>query len=335
MQPAPPPTPDRAAPDPAEFDEATRSPGPMVVALGGNALIRPGEAGTPAQQYQRVAEVAEVLVALTGPAGLVVTHGNGPQVGVHLLRSELLKQQVPPTTLELAVAATQAEIGLMIVQAMSNAQRDAPAPRPVVAVVTRVLVSASDPAFQEPTKFVGGFMDAETAQIQAAELGWQVRRDGDRGWRRVVPSPAPQRVLEVEQVAALCRQGNIVVACGGGGVPVVEAHGRLVGVEAVVDKDRASAVLARALGASRMIILTAVDAVQRDYGTSRATPIHRIHADALRRLWEAGQFPAGSMGPKIEAALSFLDGGGGSVLITSPEHLPRALAGEGGTLVLP
>ncbi len=332
MQPTPPSAPQRAV---REAEGPAHSGGPLVVALGGNALIRPGEAGTPVQQAERVAEVAPALLSLAGPAGLVITHGNGPQVGRHLLRSDLLKLQIPPTTVELAVAATQAEIGLMIVQALANAQHDRAAPLDVLALLTRVLVSADDPAFQSPTKFVGGFMDAETAQVQAAELGWQVRRDGDRGWRRVVPSPRPQRVLEADQIAALCRQGIIVVACGGGGVPVVQAHGQFAGVEAVVDKDRASAVLALELGAPRMIILTAVAQVWRDYGTPAAQALGRIHASELRSLWSAGQFPAGSMGPKIEAALAFLDGGGGSVLITSPEHLPQALRGEGGTLVLP
>ena len=306
---------------------------PVVVALGGNALIRPGEEGTAAEQAARVAEVAGPLADLAMQGPLVVTHGNGPQVGRHLLRSDLLRDRVPPTTLELAVAATQAEIGWMIQQAVDDELRRRGQPRPVVALVTRVRVDAADPAFLDPTKYVGRFYDEGQAKALAAELGWRVRRDGDRGWRRVVASPQPQEVLEAEVVRMLTTHGAVVIACGGGGVPVVDLGDRLAGVEAVIDKDLASALLATQLGTQRLIVLTAVDRVWQGFGTPQGRPLERVSALDLRQLLARGEFPAGSMGPKIEASLGFLDRGGQEVLITSPEALQAAIHGQDGTHV--
>jgi len=308
---------------------------PVVVALGGNALIRPGEEGTAAQQQERVAEVALPLAALAAKAPLVLSHGNGPQVGRHLLRSDLLLDRVPPTTLELAVAATQGELGYTIAHAVDEALRRMGCPRPVVALVTRVRVDPQDPAFRDPTKFVGAFYDAVTAHAQAAALGWRVRPDGDRGWRRVVPSPQPLEVLEVPAIAALLASGSVVVACGGGGVPVVEVDGHRVGAEAVIDKDRATALLATQLGARRLVILTGVDQVWAGFGRPGGRPLGQVRAAELAELRDRGEFPAGSMGPKIEATLRFLEAGGEEVLITSPEGLTAALRGEGGTHVRP
>ncbi|MCK6507623.1 carbamate kinase [Myxococcota bacterium] len=306
---------------------------PVVVALGGNALIRPGEEGTAAEQAARVAEVAGPLADLAAAGPLVITHGNGPQVGRHLLRSDLLRDRVPPTTLELAVAATQAEIGWMIQQAVDDELRRRGQPRPVVTLVTRVRVDPADPAFLDPTKYVGRFYDEGQAKALAAELGWRVRRDGDRGWRRVVSSPQPQEVLEAEVVRTLTGSGAVVIACGGGGVPVVDLGDRLAGVEAVIDKDLASALLATQLGAGRLIVLTAVDRVWQGFGTPQGRPLETVAAATLRALLAAGEFPAGSMGPKIEAALGFLDRGGQEVLITSPEALHAAIQGKDGTHV--
>lgn len=296
-------------------------------------MIRPGEIGTAAEQAERVCEVAAPLADLAEQGPLVITHGNGPQVGRHLLRSDLLVDTVPPTTLELAVAATQGELGWLIQQAVDDELRRRSHRRPVAALVTRVRVAADDPAFMEPSKFVGRFYDEETAVRQAAALGWRVRKDGDRGWRRVVASPEPIEVLEAGLVASLCALGAVVIACGGGGVPVVDLGDRLAGVEAVIDKDRASALLATQLGARRLVILTAVDQVWCGFGTPRAHAVDRVSVAQLSAWLQAGEFPAGSMGPKIEAAIGFLERGGEEVLITSPEALPAALSGRHGTLV--
>ena len=311
------------------------STGPLVVALGGNALIRPGDRGGFRQQAQRIRDVAPALLALDAPGGLVLTHGNGPQVGWQLLRSDLAQGQVPPEPIDAAVAATQGEIGLLLQQCLGQLGRSASPPRPAVTLLTQTLVAADDPAFSEPTKFIGAFYDAAEARRRASELGWQVKRDGIRGWRRVVPSPRPRRIVEAELIAGLAADGVVVVACGGGGVPVVELHGALVGVEAVVDKDRSTALLARSIGAARLVILTAVDRVMVGFGTPEARPLDAVTAAELRGHLEAGEFPAGSMGPKVEAALWFLEGGGREVVITSPEALPRLDRGGPATRIRP
>lgn len=298
-----------------------------MVALGGNALIRPGEAGTVAEQVARVAEVAETLLALKAPGGLVLTHGNGPQVGRHLLRCDLTRDEVPPTPLDVAVAATQGEIGFLLQCALRNALDRRGQDRPVATLLTQVVVAADDPAFDTPTKFVGRFYAEEEARRRATELGWQVRADADRGWRRVVASPEPRHIVELPVIASLCAQGALVVAGGGGGVPVVRTPAGLTGVEAVVDKDRASCLLAHQLDAERLIILTGVRQVQVDFGTPRARPIGTATAAEMQAWLEAGQFPAGSMGPKIRAALTFLRRGGAEVVVTTPEDLPAAMAG--------
>lgn len=311
------------------------STGPLVVALGGNALIRPGDRGGHPQQALRVREVAPALLGLHAPGGLVLTHGNGPQVGWQLLRSDLAQGQVPPEPIDAAVAATQGEIGLLLQQALGQLGRRSTPPRPAVTLLTQALVDREDPAFSDPTKFIGAFYNASEARQRASELGWRVKRDGIRGWRRVVPSPRPLRIVEAELVARLAAEGVVVIACGGGGVPVVEAHGALVGVEAVVDKDRSTALLARSIGASRMVILTAVDRVMVGFGTPDARPLDEITAEELRAHHAAGEFPAGSMGPKVEAALGFLEGGGQEVVITSPEALPRLEHGGPATRIRP
>lgn len=300
-----------------------------VVALGGNALVRPGEEGTPAQQAARAREAARHLAAFPTSTQLVVTHGNGPQVGEILLRSDLTADQFPATPIDLAVAATQGQIGVMLQHALADALR-----RPASTVCTTVVVSASDPDFQNPTKYVGRFYGAEEAKAQSSSLGWTMKEDPGRGWRRVVPSPKPSGIVEVESVRALVDSGVVVVACGGGGVPAVEADGRLTPVEAVVDKDLSSALLARALSATRFIILTAVDEVMVDFAKPTARPLKSVGVDELQQYAKEGQFPPGSMGPKIEAVVAFLEGNAGAeVLITSPEALGDALAGERGTWV--
>ena len=311
------------------------SGGPLVVALGGNALIRPGDRGGHKQQALRVAEIAPALAALHAPDGLVVTHGNGPQVGWQLLRSDLAQDQVPPEPIDAAVAATQGEIGILLQQSLGVHGRRGTPPRTAVTVLTQVVVDRADPAFGAPTKFIGAFYSAAEARRRASELGWQVKRDGIRGWRRGVPSPRPLRVVEADIIADLAGRGVIVVACGGGGVPVVEVHGTMAGVEAVVDKDLSTALLASTIQARRLIILTAVDQIMVGFGTPAARPLGEVSAAELRTHQQAGEFPAGSMGPKVEAALWFLEHGGHEVIITSPEMLPTVDAGGPATRVVP
>jgi len=300
-----------------------------VVALGGNALVRPGEEGTPAQQAARAKEAAQHLAAFPKDTELVVTHGNGPQVGEILLRSDLTADKFPATPIDLAVAATQGQIGVMLQHALAKALE-----RPASTVCTTVMVSSNDPDFQNPTKYVGRFYDAEEAKAQTSSLGWIMKEDPGRGWRRVVPSPKPSGIIEVESVRTLCASGVVVVACGGGGVPAVEADGHLTPVEAVVDKDLSSALLAREMGATRFIILTAVDEVMVDYAKDTERPLKDVGLEELRKYASEGQFPPGSMGPKIESVFAFLDGNpGGEVLITSPEAFGDALKGKRGTWI--
>jgi carbamate kinase len=301
-----------------------------VVALGGNALVRPGEEGTPEQQAARAKEAAKHLAAFPKDTELVVTHGNGPQVGELLLRSDLTADKFPAIPIDLAVAATQGQIGVMLQHALAEALG-----RPASTVCTTVVVSSDDPDFQNPTKYVGSFYDEAGAKAQTEALGWQMKEDPGRGWRRVVQSPKPSGIIEVESVRSLVSAGVVTVACGGGGVPaVLKAGGGLTPVEAVVDKDLASALLARELGASRFIILTAVDEIMINFGKDDQQSLRDVGPDELRRHAADGQFPAGSMGPKVEAVLAFLDGNaGGEVLITSPEAFGEALAGKCGTWI--
>ena len=295
-----------------------------VVALGGNALIRRSEKGTAAEQLANLKRAVEALEPLLGEPRLVVTHGNGPQVGNELLRQERAADEVPPLPLWLAVAQTQAEIGALI----SAALRPALGGRDAACVLTHVRVAADDPAFDRPTKPIGPFYSSEQAQSLESERGWQLVADANRGHRRVVPSPAPLEIVELDVVKRLAGRDTVVIACGGGGIPVVEREGLLTGVDAVIDKDRASALLARDVAAERLLILTEVPAVYRNFGTERQDEITELsHSDARELLPE---LPEGSMRPKVESALDF----GGETLITNFESLSAALAGRGGTRII-
>jgi len=303
------------------------------VALGGNALQQPGDRGTVAEQAARALEVARQLVTLPREGGLVLTHGNGPQVGVHLLRSDLLRERIPPTPLHVSVAATQGEIGWILQRAVGAALAEAGDERRVLTLLTQVVVDERDPAFNAPTKFVGAFYGQEEAERNAAELGWRVARDGGRGWRRVVPSPRPVEIVEASLIADLARAGHIVIAGGGGGVPVLRRPGGLAGVEAVIDKDLTAALLALRIGARSLYILTAVDQIQVDFGTPAARALAEVRAPEMARWLAEGQFPAGSMGPKVQAALEFLAGGGQLACVTSPDALPRLRDGGPATWI--
>ena len=297
-----------------------------VVALGGNALIRPGERGTAAEQRANLRETCEALRPLLGDGDLVVTHGNGPQVGNELVRQERAAEEVPPLPLYLAVAQTQAEIGALI-----ESELAAVAERPVVCLLTHVRVNEDDPAFQQPTKPVGPFYSEEQARRLEAERGWVVNGDAGRGWRRVVPSPVPLEIVELAAVRALLAAGTITVTCGGGGIPVSSRNGRLSGIDAVIDKDRASSVLAIALGAERLVIVTDVDAVYRGWGTDAKEAIRELDAASAEALLP--ELASGSMGPKLEASLAFARATGHEALITSAASLDEALAGRAGTRV--
>ena len=295
-----------------------------VVALGGNALLGPGERGTAAEQRANLAATfaAAASILTDGPA--VVTHGNGPQVGNELLRQELASAEAPPLPLYVAVAQTQAEIGALVA-----AELEPVSGRRVVVVLTRVVVAEDDPAFAQPTKPVGPFYDAERAHALEQERGWAVREDANRGWRRVVPSPRPLEVLELGPIRTLLESGAMVVAVGGGGIPVVARDGRHDGVDAVIDKDHASALLAIELGAQRFVILTQVPTVYRGFGTDEQQAVAELVPGRDDGLIDS--LPAGSMRPKVEAAFRFVRETGGEALITSSDALA---AGDPGTRVV-
>jgi carbamate kinase len=293
------------------------------VALGGNALMRPGERGTAAEQLTNLRRAIAALQPLLGEPGLVITHGNGPQVGNELLRQERAADEAPPLPLWLAVAQTQAEIGALIAAELRPAVED----REPACILTHVRVAADDPAFDRPTKPIGPFYSAEEAEHLERERGWAMVSDANRGHRRVVPSPAPLEVMELEVIRRLAVGSTVVIACGGGGIPVVRRGGRLAGVDAVIDKDRASAVLARGLEAQQLLILTEVPAVFRHFGEAREEEIRELSRSEAEGLLP--ELPEGSMRPKVESALSF----DGETLITNFEALESALSGHAGTRI--
>jgi carbamate kinase len=298
----------------------------MVVALGGNALMRPGERGTAAEQLANLRRAFSALrPLLAGSGSLVITHGNGPQVGNELLRQERAAEEAPQLPLWLAVAQTQAEIGALIAAELRPALED----REIACVLTHVSVAADDPAFDSPTKPIGPFYSADQAEALERERGWALVSDANRGHRRVVPSPKPLEIVELDAIRRLAGAGTVTIACGGGGIPVVRRGSRLSGVDAVIDKDRASALVARGLDAERLLILTEVPAVFRNFGEPDQEAIRELsRSDAEALLPE---LPEGSMRPKVESALSFA----GETLITNFEALESALAGTAGTRVRP
>lgn len=304
----------------------------IVIALGGNALAQPGEEGSIEQQFRRTRESLGAVVALARAGWrIAIVHGNGPQVGNALVQQEMARGVVPPLPLGVLVAGTQGWIGYMIQQSLQNALARERIGREVVTVVTQVLVDPADPALEAPSKPIGRTMDEETARKLAAELGWRVA-EAKGGWRRVVGSPRPVEIVEREMIRALVDGGHLVIAAGGGGAPVYR-HPQLglEGVDAVVDKDRAAAVLARDIGAEVLMILTDVEHVFEGYGTPRERPLRRLGRAEAERLLAAGEFAAGSMGPKVEAAVSFLRAGGGRAIIARLDQGEAAVEGRAGT----
>lgn len=297
----------------------------IVVALGGNALLRRGQTPDAEVQERNVATAVAALAPLAVDHELVITHGNGPQVGVLALQSASDPHLTTPYPFDVLGAQTQGMIGYWLLQSMQNALPR----RQVAAIINQTLVEANDPAFADPTKFVGEVYDEQEAHRMAAARGWTVKPDGD-SWRRVVGSPTPKRVVETRLIRLLLESGAIVVCAGGGGVPVVRnEQGLLEGVEAVVDKDLTSSVLAEALDADVLLVLTDVAQVSRDFGTDHAQPILRASAVALRRE----EFPAGSMGPKVEAVCRFVEVTGNMAAIGRLEDAVAILQGDAGTIV--
>ncbi|MGW2314661.1 carbamate kinase [Actinomadura luteofluorescens] len=305
----------------------------ILIALGGNAMTAPDGSATPDAQAAAIeAAMARVAELVAAGARVALTHGNGPQVGNLLIKNQLAAGVVPPVPLDWCGAQTQATVGVMIMNALERALAARGAARPVSTVVTRTLVDAADPGFAAPAKPVGRyFPEAEARRSMALGEVW--RRFGDRGWRRVVASPEPLEILDADAAALLLDAGHVVVAAGGGGVPVARADGALRGVEAVVDKDLAAQLLARRLEATTLVIATDVEHAMTGFGTPRARPLHRTTVAELTALAAAGHFAGGSMGPKVEAVRRFVAGGGRRAAIASLARLGDAAHGRAGTVV--
>ncbi len=307
----------------------------VVLAVGGNALLRPGDRGTAEEQMLRARETAENIYPLFKKFKIVVTHGNGPQVGAILLQNENSKNIVPPMPLDICGAMSQGEIGYMLTQSFHNVLEEKGIDKRIVVILTRVLVDKNDPAFKNPTKPIGPFYSEEEAKKLAKEKGWHVIEDSGRGWRRVVPSPEPIEIVEKRAIRSLIDEGFVVIAVGGGGIPVIKEDGNFVGVEGVIDKDLASATLGKDISADKLIILTSVDRVYLNFGKTDQRAIEKMSIEEARKYMKEGHFRKGSMYPKILASIRFLEHGGKEVLITSPEKIQEALDGENGTIIYP
>jgi len=313
-------------------------PDRLLIAIGGNATHPENIAGTSEEQKEIAGRTAQSLLPLLRDVPeLVITHGNGPVVGKIMMRQMLSMAQIPPMSMDICVAHSQGGIGYLLMQAMENALRAAGCERHVAALLTQVEVDPDDPAFAAPTKFVGPFFSEPEAREIEARLGWLMHEDSGRGWRHVVPSPEPRHICDISLVEDLLGRGTVVIAAGGGGIPVMRQHGARVrsGLAAVIDKDLSSAKMAGVLGFGQMMILTAVSRVAVNFGRPDAYDLGEIRVADLRRLQAEGQFPPGSMGPKVEAALRFVEGGGQRAIIGHLDEALSALRGETGTHVVP
>jgi carbamate kinase len=307
-----------------------------VVAIGGNSLIKDRYHQSVRDQYIAASETTQHVAQMIADGWEVaITHGNGPQVGFILRRSELAAHELHEVPLDACGADTQGAIGYALQQNLQNQFEAREMQRGVVTVVTQTEVAADDPAFDEPTKPIGGYMDEEQARRREQQDGWRVMEDAGRGWRRVVASPLPRRIVEEDAVRALMERGFVVITVGGGGIPVIATQEGLQGVAAVIDKDFASSLLANRIGAELFIISTAVEKVALEYGTPEQHDVDTMTlAEAKRYLDEGRHFATGSMAPKIQACIWFLERGGSTALITDPDHLEAALAGETGTRIV-
>jgi carbamate kinase len=307
----------------------------VVVALGGNALLRRGAEDTYEEMY-RAARGASERIADIAAAGweVVVTHGNGPQVGRILMQQEAAAKQVHPMPLDVCGAQSQGQIGYLLQVTIGDVFFERGMERPVVTVLTLTRVRPQDPAFGEPSKFIGPYFTEAQARRREAQRGWTMKADPHGGWRRVVPSPKPYSIVETPVIAKLVSDGAIVIAAGGGGVPVIEKGPRLIGKEGVVDKDFAAAILAREVDASTLLIATDVAKVQRGYGSLLPEDIDSMDVREAKRLLRAGEFGAGSMGPKVEAAMHFVEEGGHRAVIGDLDQALEALQGSAGTQIV-
>lgn len=306
----------------------------VLVAMGGHAFMQHGETGSITEHERNAAVICDSLMTLVDRNyNLVITHGNGPQVGFQLLQSELTRDAVPQMPLDVLVANTEGFLGYVLQQALLNHLRRRKIQRYVVTMITQVIVERDDPAFLDPSKPIGPFLTKAEAEERRDRLAWRVMEDAGRGWRRVVASPRPVRVVQRTMIQDSARSGHIVVACGGGGIPIIRKEGTndYEGVEAVIDKDLTSSVLASEIGAELLIILTDVPQVYVNYRKPDQRALGAVTIEEIEALFEAGHFPAGSMRPKVEGIINFLKAGGKRGLITNPDSLNDALEGRAGT----
>jgi len=307
-----------------------------VVAFGGNALLRPEDRGTQEEQIARAKQAARWLAEIVRHGyKLIVVHGNGPQVGNILVQAEEASTKIPPQSLDVCVAQTEGSMGFLLQQAIRNRLDSIGSAGDVATILTEVEVDPADPAFKRPTKPIGPYFTRYRAEALERDLGWTMREESGRGWRHVVPSPKPLRILNIETIVHMLESAAVVIAAGGGGIPVVRGRdGQWRGVEAVIDKDFSSSLLASELRAEMYVVLTGVAKVAIDFEKPTQRSVDRLTVSEAQRYLAEGQFPAGSMGPKIEAAIQFVNRGGGQVLITDVEHLRDALGGRDGTLIV-
>jgi len=307
----------------------------IVIALGGNAILQPGQNGTVDEQMENVDSTAEQVAELIAQGHrVVITHGNGPQVGALLIQQEAGRDRVPPMPLDVCGAESQGQIGYMLQQSIGKMLARRSIPRPVATVITQMVVDPNDPAFANPTKPVGPFYSAYYAEQRMKETGEKWIEDAGRGWRRVVPSPDPIRIVEQDAILSLVRTGAIVIANGGGGIPVIEKGGLYKGVEAVIDKDLGGECLARDVGADVLLILTDVAHVALHYKTPHQVDLHTVQLDDLIRYQQEGHFKAGSMGPKVEACRRFVERGGEAAIIAQLDRAVEAIHGNAGTRIV-
>lgn len=308
----------------------------IVIALGGNAITREFEEGNITQQFVNTRRSLESIIELLGQGyNMVITHGNGPQVGNALIRVEETRHLVPPLPLGVIVADLQGGMGYMIEQCLQNKMFELGVKRQVATIITQALVDKDDPSISNPTKFVGPFFKKEDVEELEKKRGWVIKEDKGRGYRRVVSSPIPVGIVEKDIIKSLVDQGIVVIAAGGGGIPIyIDERGWKEGINGVIDKDLASAVLAKDVGAEKLIILTGVDKVAINFGTPEQKELSELTVSEAKNYLKAGEFPKGSMGPKIQAAVNFIENGGKEVIITSIEKTAPALQGTEGTRII-